>query len=75
MLGSIIGDIVGSSFEFSDNRNKSENFSLYEASSIFTDKTASIFTDDTVLTIAVAQAILCGEDYGQSIRKFGCKYP
>lgn len=44
ILGAIIGDIVGSRLEFK--RNKEYNFEL------FTD--ANDFTDDTVMTIAVA---------------------
>ncbi len=48
MLGAIIGDIVGSRFEW--NNNKSKDFEL------FTHE--SSFTDDTVLTLAVAKAIM-----------------
>lgn len=48
MLGAIIGDIVGSRFEF--NNLKSKNFDL------FTSKCE--FTDDSVMTLAVAQAVL-----------------
>ena len=44
ILGAIIGDIAGSRLEFK--RNKEYNFEL------FTD--ANDFTDDTVMTIAVA---------------------
>lgn len=44
VLGAIIGDIIGSRLEFK--RNKEYNFEL------FTD--ANDFTDDTVMTIAVA---------------------
>lgn len=47
MVGAIVGDVVGSRFEF-DNYN-SKDFDL------FTED--SFFTDDTVLTIAVADAI------------------
>ena len=47
MTGAIIGDIVGSRFEF-DNY-KSKDFTL------FTPR--SFFTDDTVMTLAVAQAL------------------
>ena len=52
MLGAIIGDIVGSRFEF--NNHKSKDFDL------FTED--CFFTDDTVMTLAVARAIL---DYQQ----------
>ena len=48
MKGAIIGDIVGSIYEF-DNL-KSKDFELF--------KTECEFTDDTVLTVAVAEALL-----------------
>lgn len=48
MYGAIIGDIVGSVFEF--NNIKTKNFPLFSE--------ASTFTDDTIMTIAVAQALL-----------------
>ena len=50
MLGAIIGDIVGSPYEFDENNIKTTNFPL------FTDK--SVFTDDTVMTVAVARALM-----------------
>ena len=54
MLGAIIGDIVGSPYEFDENNIKTTNFPL------FTDK--SVFTDDTVMTVAVARALM--DTYG-----------
>lgn len=48
MIGAIIGDIVGSRFEREN--HKSTDFDL------FTDKCS--FTDDTVMTLAVAKALL-----------------
>ena len=48
MIGAIIGDIVGSRFEFNNHRNK--EFEL------FTDKCN--VTDDSIMTIAVAKAIM-----------------
>jgi len=48
MIGSIIGDIVGSRFEFNNHRNT--NFDLFTAE--------SRFTDDTVCTMAVAEWVL-----------------
>ena len=47
MTGAIIGDIVGSRFEF-DN-HKSKNFTLFTSE--------CFFTDDTVMTLAVANAL------------------
>ncbi|MBQ8502703.1 MAG: ADP-ribosylglycohydrolase family protein [Clostridia bacterium] len=59
MTGAIIGDIVGSRFEF--NNHKSKEFDL------FTSK--CFFTDDTVMTLAVAKA-LCGYDKITDCEKF-----
>lgn len=60
MLGSIIGDIVGSRFEWNNHRNKSFTF--------FSEN--CFFTDDTVMTLAVAKALLdCHNDYSQLSQK------
>jgi len=48
MIGAVIGDIIGSRFEFANIKTK--NFPL------FTDECA--YTDDTIMTVAVAKAIL-----------------
>jgi ADP-ribosyl-[dinitrogen reductase] hydrolase len=48
MLGAIIGDIVGSRFEF--NNRKSKDFELF-AESCFA-------TDDSIMTLAVAKTIM-----------------
>ncbi len=65
MIGSITGDIVGSVFE--RNRTKSVGFSQFIPS--------SRFTDDTVLTVAVAKAILKEMPYGEAVRDFAQLYP
>jgi ADP-ribosylglycohydrolase len=65
MLGAIAGDVIGSVFE--RHRTKSTDFPLFCA--------GSTFTDDTVLTIAVAHAILHGHAYGAAIKTFGRRYP
>ena len=52
MLGAIIGDIVGSPFEFDRNR-KTAYSKKYPLVSDY-----SIFTDDTVMTLAVADALM-----------------
>jgi ADP-ribosylglycohydrolase len=49
MLGAIIGDIVGSPFEF-DQGGKTTEFELFSAE--------SDYTDDTIMTLAVGQALL-----------------
>lgn len=67
MIGAILGDIIGSRFEFSKVRNKSEDFEL------FTDKCE--FTDDTVLTIATMDSILNDIPFDKSYSYWGNKYP
>ena len=51
MYGAILGDIIGSRFEF-DRGGWTKDFEL------FTPKCG--FTDDTVMTVAVAEAMDCG---------------
>ena len=65
MLGAIAGDVIGSVFE--SNSIKSTEFSLFDHH--------STFTDDTVLTVAVAYSILKKVDYVTSFKTFGRKYP
>jgi len=50
MLGAIIGDIIGSRFESYNKRTKKTDFELFES--------GCKFTDDTVLTIAVADWLM-----------------
>jgi ADP-ribosylglycohydrolase len=65
MLGAIAGDIAGSIFEADPVKTKT--FLL------FSD--ASTFTDDTVLTIAVADVLLSGGDYAETFQRYYRKYP
>ncbi len=65
MLGAIAGDIIGSVYEF--NPVKQKEFPL------FSDH--SEFTDDTVMTIATAEALLHHRPYTESFRSWGRRYP
>ena len=68
MLGAIIGDIVGSVYEFDNIKTK--DFELF--------KPDCRFTDDTVMTCAVADAIMNGgseKDFILSMKKDGRMYP
>jgi ADP-ribosylglycohydrolase len=65
MLGAIAGDIIGSVFEYRP--WKSTDFTL------FTHQ--SFFTDDTVLTVAVADCILHKKTYAETFQEYGHKYP
>ena len=75
MYGAILGDMIGAPFEF-DRGGKTKDFPLFCK--------YSRFTDDTVMTIAVAEALM--DTLGQSddairaalvasMRKWGRKYP
>ena len=48
MYGAILGDIIGSPYEFDQNNIKTTDFEL------FSDR--SEFTDDSIMTLAVAEA-------------------
>ncbi|OPL12842.1 MAG: hypothetical protein AVO39_04035 [delta proteobacterium MLS_D] len=65
MLGAVAGDIIGSIYE--GNPIKTKDFPLF--------KPSSRFTDDSVLTAAVAKAILEDGDYRTWIREIGRRYP
>lgn len=65
MLGAIIGDIVGSRFEF--NNTDKTDFEL------FTPECS--YTDDTICTVAIADAILNGKSYKESLLEWCRKYP
>ena len=67
MLGAIIGDIVGSRFEFDE--KPTDNFQL------FLEKPRCDYTDDTIMTIAVADAILNHRPYGEAMHDWGRRYP
>ncbi len=65
MLGAIAGDVIGSVHEAAGTKTK--DFPL------FTDD--SRFTDDTVLTVAVAERLLFGGDYVELFHDFFARYP
>ena len=60
MIGAIAGDIIGSVYEH--HRIKTKDFPLLHK--------YCQFTDDTVLTIAVAVALLSGESYSDVFRLY-----
>ena len=68
MLGAITGDIIGSIYEA--NNIKTKKFDL------FTDKNR--FTGDTVMTFAVAEALMNGggdENFIRFMKRYGLLYP
>jgi ADP-ribosylglycohydrolase len=65
MLGAIAGDVIGSVHEGAGTKTK--HFPLFT--------TYSRFTDDTVLTVAVAEALLDGRDYVDVFHESFHAYP
>ncbi len=65
MLGAIVGDIIGSPYEWRS--TKEHNFTLFSKN--------STFTDDSVLTIALADSILSKTDYKLKLKEYYSKYP
>jgi ADP-ribosylglycohydrolase len=65
MIGAIAGDIIGSVYEH--HPIKTKDFPLFHPQ--------CHFTDDTVLTIAIAKAILDDRNYFEAVREIGRKYP
>lgn len=65
MLGAIIGDIAGSRFEF--NNTHSTYFELFGP--------GCNYTDDTIMTVAVADAIMHNRPIADTMREYGRKYP
>lgn len=67
IIGAVIGDIAGSSFEFSSSLPKKKEFKLFRAD--------STFTDDSVLTMAVAEALLRQKPYEEVFLSWIKRYP
>jgi ADP-ribosylglycohydrolase len=65
MLGAVAGDIIGSVYEF--HPIKKMEFPLFGP--------YSAFTDDTVLTMAVAETLLTGRPYDETLREFALEHP
>ena len=65
MIGAIAGDIIGSVYEH--HPIKTTDFPLFHP--------RCRFTDDSVLTVAIAHAILNEVDYAAALKTFGRKYP
>ncbi|MGC8603246.1 MAG: ADP-ribosylglycohydrolase family protein [Desulfomonilaceae bacterium] len=65
MIGAIAGDIIGSVYEWDNIKTK--DFELFSPK--------CFFTDDTVLTIALADTILTGTSYVDNLKSFYRRYP
>lgn len=77
MYGAILGDIIGSPYEFDANNIKTTEFELFSG--------RSEFTDDSIMTLAVAEGLMnCGIDADEetmksslieAMKKYGRRYP
>ena len=77
MYGAILGDIIGSPYEFDQNNIKTTEFDLFSE--------RSEFTDDSVMTLAVAEALMNGgidadeetmkKALVDAMKKYGERYP
>ena len=77
MYGAILGDIIGSPYEFDQNNIKTTDFELFSE--------RSEFTDDSIMTLAVAEGLMnCGIDADETVmkkslveamKKYGKRYP
>lgn len=65
MLGAIIGDIVGSVYEW--NNIKTTQFPFFQPD--------CFFTDDSVLTVATASALMSEKGYTETYQDFSRRYP
>lgn len=68
MIGAIIGDIVGSYWEFREEKvGKDEIIDLF--------RTESTITDDSILTVATAEAIIFKAFYSSSYQRYCRSFP
>lgn len=68
MWGSIIGDLAGSTYEF----NQCRKVSSVEVKDIILDN--SFYSDDTILTIAILDAMLNDKNYEYYLKKYAKEY-
>jgi ADP-ribosylglycohydrolase len=65
MLGAIAGDVIGSIYEFDNIHSK--DFPLFAA--------GCSYTDDTILSVALAECLLDGGDYAAAMKSYCKRYP
>ena len=68
MYGAIIGDLAGSIYEY----GQIKKVSSIKCNKLIEDN--SFYSDDTILTIAILDAILKDKDYESSLKEYGKKY-
>jgi ADP-ribosylglycohydrolase len=65
MIGALAGDIIGSVYEW--NNIKTKEFEIFSPD--------CFFTDDSILTVALADTILTGIPYAENLKEFARLYP
>lgn len=68
MWGAIIGDLAGSSYEY----EQTKQISKIEIKNLIDDN--AFYSDDTILTIAILDAILQDKNYEKYLKEYGKKY-
>lgn len=68
MLGAIIGDLAGSMYEY----EQINNFHQVKINNLI--EKSSFFSDDTILTVAIADAILNNKSYEQKLKEYVIKF-
>lgn len=68
MLGAIIGDLAGSIYEF----DQVKQHSKVKVNNLI--ENSAFYSDDTILTVAIADAILNNVDYEEKLREYALLY-
>ena len=76
MLGAVIGDLAGSIYEYdefkSGKKNLDKRLEVLTKDNLIEEN--SFYSDDTILTVAILDAIINHMDYGNTLKKYGLKY-
>ena len=78
IYGAIIGDLCGSYMEYAEFKNREESFNLPLRKEILKKdfplfNTKLFYTDDTILTTALADAVISDKDYEKYLKSYGLK--
>lgn len=79
MYGAIIGDLIGSIYEYEEFENSKKGIiNLEKRLEILSKKNLidenSFYSDDTILTIAILDSILNSVDYENKLKEYGLRY-
>lgn len=76
MLGGILGDTIGSIYEFDEAVSKKINIQKRREILVKPHLLSStnFITDDTILTVAIADAVINKKDYEEKLKEYSFKY-